>query len=185
MRTVPSTAPRKGPDRIPENAGGPLLTNHGHRPPAEPASQVLPARSSDIVDDALTGSAQTARMQEQTPDDPIELWLEALAAERGTAASSLGVYRTSARCWADFLASRSRTILDASRDDFSAYLGHLDDRHFSEATVAHRRTVVRSIHRFLIGEGLADTDPSGLASPMKRPSRLPLVLTIAEVDRLL
>ena len=124
-------------------------------------------------------------MQEKSPDDPIEIWLEALAAERGTAASSLGVYRTSARCWADFLAARSLTILDASRDDFVAYLAHLDGRHFSEATISHRRTVVRSIHRFLIGEGLAATDPSGLASPMKRPARLPLVLTMAEVDRLL
>lgn len=124
-------------------------------------------------------------MQEHTPEDPIEFWLEALAAERGTAASSLGVYRTSARCWSDFLATRSRTILDATRADFSAYLGHLDARQLSEATIAHRRTVVRSIHRFLIGEGLAEIDPSGLASPMKRPARLPLVLTIAEVDRLL
>lgn len=124
-------------------------------------------------------------MQVQAPDDPIELWLEALAAERGTAASSLGVYRTSARCWADFLSTRGKAVLTAGRADFSDYLGYLDGRQLSEATIAHRRTVVRSIHRFMIGEGLTDLDPSGLASPMKRPSRLPLVLTMAEVDRLI
>ena len=120
-----------------------------------------------------------------TSEAYIALWLEALAAERGTATSSLGVYRTSARCWADFLASRGTTIEGASRADFTEYLAHLDARHLSEATIAHRRTVVRSLHRFLMAEEHVGYDPTSLVAPMKRPARLPLVLTIAEVDRLL
>ncbi|WP_238185320.1 site-specific integrase [Methylobacterium trifolii] len=75
-------------------------------------------------------------------------------------AAQVGVYRTRARCWTDFPATRSRTIQGASRDNFAEYLAHLDVRQHSEATIAHRTTVVRSIYRFLIGEGLAD--PAGL-----------------------
>jgi integrase/recombinase XerD len=119
-----------------------------------------------------------------TSVDLIEEWLEASAAERGTANSSLQAYRTSARCWADFLSKRGTRIDQASRADFSDYLGHLDARHLSEATIGHRRTVVRSLYRFLVSEEMADLDPTSLVAPMKRPQRLPIVLTMAEVDRL-
>ncbi|MFB0493636.1 integrase/recombinase XerD [Methylobacterium sp. OAE515] len=114
----------------------------------------------------------------------IEEWLEASAAERGTANSSLEVYRNSARCWADFLAGRGKTIVQASRADFTDYLGHLDAKNLSEATIGHRRTVVRSLHRFLLAEELVEIDPTSLVAPMKRPRRLPLVLSMSEVDRL-
>ena len=139
-----------------------------------------------IVDELLTRRAQIACMREpMSSEASIVLWLEALAAERGTAASSLGVYRTSARCWADFLTSRGTTVELATRLDFTEYLAHLDARHLSEATIAHRRTVVRSLHRFLMAEEHVDHDPTSLVGPMKRSERLPMVLTIAEVDRLL
>ena len=149
-------------------------------------SQAKASVALDIVDEFLTGPAQIARMREPTPSDvAIGLWLEALSAERGTAASSLEVYRTSARCWADFLATRGSAIESASRTDFTEYLAYLDARHLSEATIAHRRTVVRSLHRFLMAEEQVGHDPTSLVAPMKRPERLPLVLTISEVDRLL
>lgn len=118
-------------------------------------------------------------------DASVELWLDALSAERGTAASSLGVYRTSARCWADFLAARGITVENASRTDFNDYLASLDARQLSEATIAHRRTVVRSLHRFLMAEDHVGHDPTSMVAAMKRPERLPLVLTMAEVDKLL
>lgn len=124
-------------------------------------------------------------MPKPTPDDPIELWLEASAAERGTANSSLEAYRTSARCWTEFLAKRGTKVAQASRADFTDYLGHLDAKHLSEATIAHRRTVVRSLHRFLMSEEMAGLDPTSLAAPMKRPQRLPIVLSMAEVEGLL
>lgn len=143
-----------------------------------------PASIEAPVDGILTRSAQSEGMLKPTPDDPIELWLEASAAERGTANSSLEAYRTSARCWAEFLARRGRRIDEASRSDFTEYLGYLDAKHFSEATIAHRRTVVRSLHRFLMAEEMAEIDPTSLLAPMKRPMRLPIVLSMAEVDRL-
>jgi integrase/recombinase XerD len=115
----------------------------------------------------------------------IEEWLEASAAERGTANSSLEAYRNSARCWADFLAGRGTTIALASRADFTDYLEHLDAKHLSEATIGHRRTVVRSLHRFLMAEERVEIDPTSLVAPMKRPRRLPLVLSMSEVDRLI
>ena len=139
-----------------------------------------------IVDGILTCSGQPGPMPKPTTsEDLIEQWLEASSAERGTANSSLEAYRTSARCWADFLGSRNTTVELASRADFTDYLGHLDAKHFSEATIAHRRTVVRSLHRFLMAEELVELDPTSLVAPMKRPKRLPIVLSMAEVDRLI
>ena len=123
--------------------------------------------------------------QPTTSETAVETWLEALAADRGMATGSLGVYRTSARCWMSFLAARGSTIEEAAKTDFREYLAYLDGRHYSEATIAHRRTVVRSLHRFLELEEGIGSDPTTLVAPMKRPERLPLILTIGEVDRLL
>lgn len=124
-------------------------------------------------------------MTSRTNDVLVAGWLEALVAERGTVSSSIGTYRTTIRCWMDFLAGRDLDILTASRADFSAYLHHLDNQHFADATVALRRAAVRSLYRYLIAEEEASSDPTDRVAPMKRSERPPIILGEKEVDVLL
>jgi integrase/recombinase XerD len=118
------------------------------------------------------------------------LWLDALAAERGAAPGTLDTYGDDLACYLGWLAEQNEgaglALADVHREHIARYLAHLDDaRGYAHATVGHRRSVVRSLHRFLISEGLASQDPLLEVAPMKRPRRLPYTPTMAEVDWLL
>src|SRR5215218_9833255 len=117
-----------------------------------------------------------------------QLWLDALAAERGAAASTLQTYRDDLTCYFGWLSRQDHGIALAAvtRDHIRDYLAHLDAEHgYAEATVGRRRSVARSLHRFRIAEGLAAQDPMLDVAPMKRPQRLPYTPSMEDVDRLL
>lgn len=111
------------------------------------------------------------------------LWFDALASERGTAASTLKTYRRDVACYLDWLGARP--LAAVSRHDMVAYLGFLDGRALSHSTVSRRRSVANGIHRFMLADGLGGSNPTADLLPMKRPERLPFTPGMAEVDRLL
>jgi len=61
----------------------------------------------------------------------------------------------------------------------------LKDVGLSPATIRRQISAVRTYYRFLVGEGLAASDPSARLESPKRWRSLPAVLTVEEVDRLL
>ena len=65
------------------------------------------------------------------------------------------------------------------------YIAALDQRGYAGSTIARRITVVRGLHRFLIAEELGTRDPTSTMSALKRPRKLPFVLSIAETEDLL
>jgi integrase/recombinase XerD len=112
-----------------------------------------------------------------------ELWLDALAAERGTAASSLKTYRRDVACYLGWLGARA--LAGVTRADMTAYLADLDRRALSHATISRRRSVANGLHRFMVAEGLAAGNPAAELQPMKRPARLPFTPGIEAVERLI
>jgi integrase/recombinase XerD len=64
-------------------------------------------------------------------------------------------------------------------------IANLDRRGYARSTVARCITVARNIHRFLIAEDLGSTDPTSTMPAVRRPRKLPLVLSIAETEALL
>src|SRR6266566_6641312 len=115
----------------------------------------------------------------------IELFLDMIAAERGGAKNTLAAY---ARDLADFsaeLGKAGRTIAGASTDDLRGYLGSLAKREFAASSVARRLSAIRQLYRFLYAEGRRGDDPAAIVEGPKRGRKLPRVLSIEEVDRLL
>jgi integrase len=55
----------------------------------------------------------------------------------------------------------------------------------SRSTVAQRLAAIRSFHRWAAREGLTTGDPWGAIATPRLPRRLPRVLEVDEVDRLL
>jgi integrase/recombinase XerD len=108
------------------------------------------------------------------------LWLDALAAECGAAASTLTTYRDDLRCYLTFLEAHRRTLPGVTLEDVRAYIAELSHRSYAETTLAHRRSVVRTLHRFLLAEGFSPQDPTRDVAPMKRSSPLPYTPTAEE-----
>ena len=112
-------------------------------------------------------------------------FLEMIAAERGAAANTLAAYRRDLDDYAGFLARRSATFLGATTPVIRAYLAALEAQGLKPASSARRLSALRQLHRFLYAEGHRGDDPAAVLEGPRRAARLPKVLSMAEVERLI
>ena len=112
-------------------------------------------------------------------------FLEHLVVERGLSQNSLEAYRRDLARYAAYLKARRRRITALDRTEVPRYLLALREAGLSARSVARHLSAIRQLHRFLVREGHAAADPTAhLESP--RPwRRLPNVLSLEEVERLL
>ncbi|WP_189354277.1 site-specific integrase [Mesorhizobium sp. M2A.F.Ca.ET.039.01.1.1] len=111
-----------------------------------------------------------------------EAWLEALAV--GTAADgTIETYQDDLDCYLGWLSSAGLRLSGVTFAGLVGYFGHLSAKGYAEATVAHRRAVVRTLHAWLFAEGHAEGNPAALLEPMRRSRNVPSVLSIEETER--
>jgi integrase/recombinase XerD len=122
----------------------------------------------------------------------IERFLDHLAVERGVAPNTRTAYRRDLGLYLRFL--ERRRINDATKvgeKDVSEFLGYLRSaeyepgKRYSDATVARVLAAVRGLHRYLLREGEARTDPSEPIGSMRVPRAIPKALSKDEVEQLL
>jgi integrase/recombinase XerD len=118
-------------------------------------------------------------------DRGLEAFLEMMAAERGAAANTLEAYRRDLTDYHAAIRKAGKTALDVGTEDIRAYLRTLKGRGFSAATGARRLSAIRQLHRFLYAEGMRADDPALILEGPRRNLRLPKILSIEEVERLL
>jgi integrase/recombinase XerD len=117
-------------------------------------------------------------------DDLVEQFLVHDGVERGLSRATVTAYRSDLRRYGDFLKSRGITDLTTvSGTDVADFLASLDDLAASSRT--RMLAAVHELHRFALDQGTVDQDVSAHVSPPRRPRRLPQVLTVDEVRRLL
>jgi len=116
----------------------------------------------------------------------VEAFLAYALAEAGLARASADSYRGDLVEFAEFMVSRGiKKPSDVDRAALTVYLLTLRRHGRAAATIKRRTAAIRAFYRFLLREEALEHDPTlDLASP-KLPARLPKVLTIGEVDRLL
>lgn len=79
----------------------------------------------------------------------------------------------------------SASVLEATRLDIAEYLGHLRRRGLSSSTVDRKTDSLRAFYRFLAAEKHTTDDPTRLIESSRSWSKLPEVLSVAEVQSLL
>lgn len=116
----------------------------------------------------------------------IDQFIGYLGNERGLALNTLESYSRDLRQYQEFLEKGgTETLESASQSTIVAYLMYLRKQGKATATIARRLAALKAFYHFLIKENLVDKDPTdSLASP-KLERKLPKVLTVEEVDRLL
>lgn len=122
------------------------------------------------------------------PDRPtpaVEEFLTWLAAERGRSANTLAAYRRDLRAYARWLGDRGVAVGGADEADITAYVAALRAAGRAPSSVARALVAVRSLHRFLVEEGLAERDPAADVDVPRVPRGLPKALGEEEVERLL
>jgi integrase/recombinase XerD len=108
-----------------------------------------------------------------------------MSAERGAAKNTQEAYLRDLSDYAAELQRRRRTLLDATTQDIRTYLAALKSRGLKASSAARRLSAIRQVHRFLHAEGHRGDDPALILEGPRQSLRLPKVLSVDEVERLL
>jgi len=116
-------------------------------------------------------------------DPALARFLRSLAA-RDTSEHTQRAYATAVGAYLDWLRARGADWRSPVRADLRAYLAVLgEDR--ARTTVAQRLAAIRAFHRWATRNALAPGDPWGAIATPRLPRRLPRVLEVEQVGRLL
>jgi site-specific recombinase XerD len=105
-------------------------------------------------------------------------------AARDASPHTIRAYETAIGAYLGWLAERGVDWTRPTRPELRAYLARLGSAG-SRSTVAQRLAAIRSFHRWAAREGLAAGDPWGAIATPRLPRRLPRVLEVDQVARLL
>lgn len=116
---------------------------------------------------------------------PVRGFLAMLAAERGAAQNTILGYERDLEDYTSALAARGLDPLTADAAAIRAYLQQLSEAGLAAATIARRLSALRQFHGFLYAEGHRGEDPTVTLKGPRKTMRIPKVLTLEDVDRLL
>jgi site-specific recombinase XerD len=116
-------------------------------------------------------------------DAVLDRFLRSLAA-RDASPHTIRAYDTAVGAYLGWLVERGVDWRRPTRPDLRAYLARLGAA-ATRSTVAQRLAAIRSFHRWAAREALAPGDPWGAIATPRLPRRLPRVLEVDQVARLL
>jgi integrase/recombinase XerD len=119
-------------------------------------------------------------------DIEIQQYFNFLRLEKGSSPHTLHSYQFDLAKYRVFLVDQNIFTARKIREKhLSEFLKELAQKRLSPRSVARILSAVRGFHRFLVGEGLHDDDPTENIDTPKRSKNLPGVLSVAEVDAIL
>ena len=115
----------------------------------------------------------------------IDQFLDAIWLESGLSANTLTAYRTDLKKMSDWLEKQKRPLDKASKSELLDYLAHTVRSGVSARSSARQLSSLRRFYRYLVREGIAESDPtSELESPVIGKT-LPKTLSESSVEQLL
>ncbi|MDF1801683.1 site-specific tyrosine recombinase XerD [Thalassovita sp.] len=115
----------------------------------------------------------------------ISALLEAQAAELGAATNTLLAYGRDLKDFADWTQAQGLEFQTLGRPDIESYLVFCDAQGLAQATRARRLSAVKQLYRFAFEEGWREDNPAIQIKGPGRAKKLPKVLSIEDVERLL
>jgi site-specific recombinase XerD len=118
-----------------------------------------------------------------TGNEALQRFLRSLEA-RDASPNTRRSYESSILAYLSWLGAAGVDWRTPSRATLRAYLAQLADGH-ARSSVAQRLAALRAFHRYAAQSGLAPGDPWSVISTPRLPRRLPRVLEIEQVERLI
>ena len=103
----------------------------------------------------------------------IDEYMVSLRVERGLAANTIAAYQRDLRQYREFLGEAV-----PSEEGVAEFISSLRRQGLADSTVARKLASIRGLHRFLVMEGMAETDPTALIAGPRRPDPFPKALSI-------
>ena len=122
----------------------------------------------------------------ETISQYISDYLNYLEMERGLSKNTILAYESDLIALFDFLYEQKIEILDEiKRKDFSNYTKHLARNEINPSSITRKIASIKGFFKYLCHKRIIKTNPSISITSPKLPKRLPKVLNIGEIDKIL
>ncbi len=119
-------------------------------------------------------------------DKYVELFLDYLSVERGLSKNTILAYRSDLKDYTGFLeAVAKKNVSASSREDIRDFMLHQKDKGLSVNSISRALAALRMFYRFLAREKLIKSDVSSYIDSPKLWKKIPDVLSLDEVERLI
>lgn len=118
-------------------------------------------------------------------DPKVEKYKRYLLLEKGLSANSIDAYMTDLQKLIDFVESKGIDMKSVQTIHLEEFLAELHDKDISSRSIARIVSGLRSFFRFLILDKIRTDDPAELLEAPRIGLKLPVVLSVEEIDSLL
>lgn len=118
-------------------------------------------------------------------DEIIDEFYQFLLLERGLSQHTVSAYASDLKKFREYLSEKGKTLLTVETKDIENFMSFLADKGISARSRARTLTAIKTFFRFLVLTGRLETNPAALMETPRFESKLPQVLTLEEVERLL
>lgn len=109
-----------------------------------------------------------------------------LEMERGLSKNTILAYETDLIALFDFFSEREiKNLNEIKRRDFSLYTKNLAKNEISPSTITRKIASIKGFFKFLCHKRIIKTNPAISINSPKLPKRLPKVLNISEIDKII
>lgn len=115
----------------------------------------------------------------------VDDFLGYLAIERGASSHTIVAYSGDLRVYIGYLSECGIDVRSVARDDVVRFMTTLQANGLAPSSIERKVAAIKSFHAFLIREGFTDVHPTLDIALPKVPMRLPDVISIDDMTRLL
>ena len=118
-------------------------------------------------------------------NDHIDRFIETLRVERGLSANTLESYSRDLVVFSDFLSKLNSGSTTLSRDETRFFLHFLREKGLSPRSVNRVVSSIRGFYKYLVREGVVDTNPFSLVDSSRFDKKLPPIISQEELRLLI
>lgn len=124
--------------------------------------------------------------EKETISQFISDYLSYLEMERGLSKNTILAYQSDLISFFDFLSNEKEVILDdLKRKDFSLYTKFLARNEINPSTITRKIASIKGFFKYICNKRIIKTNPTASIVSPKLPKRLPKVLSINELEKIL
>lgn len=127
---------------------------------------------------------ERARYNERM-DQLMTDYLSYLSIERGSAAKTVEAYTHDLTRFEEFLEEKGVSPHDAKREHIVDFQMHLSKLGYAATSIKRTLSTIKGFYKFLVREGIRTDNPSDVIFAPKTPQKLPSVLSIDQITKLL
>jgi integrase/recombinase XerD len=113
----------------------------------------------------------------------LGLFLEYLSVEVGASINTRAAYKRDLRLFKEYF--KEKSLYKITRDEIKSYLNYLKEQKYAASTIARKLAAIKSFYKFMVAEKYLDVNPAETLEASNKGIKLPKVLSIEEVEKLL